>query len=308
LNRDTYMYQKIDIPVIIPKEEWDKVQEIIASRTQKMGDDLRGKKEVKEFWSKKLLCKCGSSFRRNKWRTNKTGEEVFGYQCQRQINYGSKQFREKNGLDTEGYCDIRMVADWKLDMMAKIIIEQIWKNKGESIILALKMIADNYEEDVSPVKKNNKEIELKIEKLQNRMKNLIEMRADGEITKEDFTEFKNSINDQISILNSELVIEEIESDKPESIEKKIDTIRQIIDESIDFSQPKLPRYIIDRFISKVVVLDNNKFRWYLTLGDNPDDDMYIDAQVEGRKNNSSVQILSSEDSLLTFHSSTGSNR
>lgn len=97
------------------------------------------------------------------------------------------------------------------------------------------------------------------------MKNLIEMRADGEITKEDFTEFKNSINDQISILNSELVIEEIESDKPESIEKKIDTIRQIIDESIDFSQPKLPRYIIDRFISKVVVLDNNKFRWYLTL-------------------------------------------
>ena len=170
------------------------------------------------------------------------------------------------------------------------------------------MIADNYEEDVSPVKKNNKEIELKIEKLQNRMKNLIEMRADGEITKEDFTEFKNSINDQISILNSELVIEEIESDKPESIEKKIDTIRQIIDESIDFSQPKLPRYIIDRFISKVVVLDNNKFRWYLTLGDNPDDDMYIDAQVEGRKNNSSVQILSSEDSLLTFHSSTGSNR
>ena len=36
--------------------------------------------------------------------------------------------------------------------------------------------------------------------------------------------------------------------------------------------------------------------------------MYIDAQVEGRKNNSSVQILSSEDSLLTFHSSTGSNR
>ena len=308
LNRDTYMYQKIDIPVIIPKEEWDKVQEIIANRTKKMGDDLRGKKDVKEFWSKKLLCKCGSSFRRNKWRTNKTGEEVFGYQCQRQINYGSKQFREKNGLDTEGYCDIRMVADWKLDMMAKIIIEQIWKNKGESIILALKMIADNYEEDVSPVKKNNKEIELKIEKLQNRMKNLIEMRADGEITKEDFTEFKNSINDQISILNSELVIEEIESDKPESIEKKIDTIRQIIDESIDFSQPKLPRYIIDRFISKVVVLDNNKFRWYLTLGDNPDDDMYIEAQLEGRKNNSSVQILSSGDSLLTFHSSTGSNR
>lgn len=310
LDRDTYMYQKVNIPQIIPQDKWDEVQKIIASRTRKMGEDLCGKKEVKEFWSKKLLCKCGSSFRRNKWRTNKTGEEVFGYQCQRQINYGSKQFREKNGLDTEGYCDIRMVADWKLDMMAKMVIEHIWKNKGESIILALKMIQENYQEDVPQSKKNNKEIELKIEKLQNRMTNLIEMRADGEITKEEFTEQKNSINDKISMLKSELVIDDIESDKPESIEKKIQVIRQVIDETIDFSQPKLPKAVIDKFVLKVVVLDNNKFRWYLKLNNisDLDEDIYLDAKVDGRKNNASAQILSGDDSLVSIHSSTGSNR
>lgn len=286
------------------------MQKIIAKRTKSVGDKLSGKKDVKEFWSKKLLCNCGSSFRRNKWRTNKTGEAVYGYQCQRQLNYGSKQFREKNGLDTDGYCGIRMVADWKLDMMAKMVIEHIWKNKGESVILALKMISENYEEDVKPNKKNIKETELKIEKLQKRLQNLIEMRADGEISKEEFAESKSTITEQISILNSELTIDEVESDEPESIEKKIEVIKQAMNEVIDFSQPKLPKYIIDKFISKVLVLDNNKFRWYINLGNDYDknSDIYLDTQVEGRKNNYSAQILSNDDSLSSVHSSTGSYR
>ena len=310
LDRDSYMYQKVNIPVIIPQNKWDDVQKIIARRTKSVGDKLSGKKDVKEFWSKKLLCNCGSSFRRNKWRTNKTGEAIYGYQCQRQLNYGSKQFREKNGLDTDGYCGIRMVADWKLDMMAKMVIEHIWKNKGESVILALKMISENYEEDVKPNKKNIKETELKIEKLQKRLQNLIGMRADGEISKEEFAESKNTITEQISILNSELTIDEVESDEPESIEKKIEVIKQAMNEVIDFSQPKLPKYIIDKFISKVLVLDNNKFRWYISLGNDYDknSDIYLDTQVEGRKNNYSAQILSNDDSLSSVHSSTGSYR
>ena len=41
------------------------------------------------------------------------GDTVYGYQCYNQVNNGSKVFREKNGLDTDGYCDIRMIGDWK---------------------------------------------------------------------------------------------------------------------------------------------------------------------------------------------------
>ena len=83
-----------------------------------------------------------------------------------------------------------------------------------------------------------------------------------------------------------------------------------MNEVIDFSQPKLPKYIIDKFISKVLVLDNNKFRWYINLGNDYDknSDIYLDTQVEGRKNNYSAQILSNDDSLSSVHSSTGSYR
>ena len=70
------------------------------------------------------------------------------------------------------------------------------------------------------------------------------------------------------------------------------------------------KYIIDKFISKVLVLDNNKFRWYINLGNDYDknSDIYLDTQVEGRKNNYSAQILSNDDSLSSVHSSTGSYR
>ena len=61
---------------------------------------------------------------------------------------------------------------------------------------------------------------------------------------------------------------------------------------------------------KVLVLDNNKFRWYINLGNDYDknSDIYLDTQVEGRKNNYSAQILSNDDSLSSVHSSTGSYR
>ena len=63
-------------------------------------------------------------------------------------------------------------------------------------------------------------------------------------------------------------------------------------------------------ITRVLVLDNNKFRWYISLGNDYDknSDIYLDTQVEGRKNNYSAQILSNDDSLSSVHSSTGSYR
>lgn len=50
--------------------------------------------------------------------------------------------------------------------------------------------------------------------------------------------------------------------------------------------------------------------WYISLGNDYDknSDIYLDTQVEGRKNNYSAQILSNDDSLSSVHSSTGSYR
>ena len=123
LDESTYLYVKGDFEPIISEEVFKRCEEIRKSRTTKMivnkGERTYGKKASQDVWLRKLRCVCGSTFRKNKWRTNQRGDTVYGYQCYNQVNNGSKSFREKNGLDTEGYCDIRMIGDWKLDLMAK---------------------------------------------------------------------------------------------------------------------------------------------------------------------------------------------
>ena len=153
LDESTYLYVKGDFEPIIPEEVFKRCEEIRKTRTTKMivnkGERTYGKRASQDVWLRKLRCACGSTFRKNKWRTNQRGDTVYGYQCYNQVNNGSKVFREKNGLDTDGYCDIRMIGDWKLDLMAKKIFEAIWTDRKEDAKLAYKLLRECYQSDTS---------------------------------------------------------------------------------------------------------------------------------------------------------------
>ena len=298
----------MDIPTIIPSEIWDKVQAIRESKTNIAADKSRGIGRMKsnDIWLSKLRCKCGSSFRKNKWRTNKTtGEEVFGYQCYNQLNNGSKSFREKNGLDTEGYCDIKMIADWKLDLMAKTVISSIWQDRNEAILKAYQKIIDCYENEPSLSSVKIKDITGRIDKAKKKIENLIEMRTEGEITKEEYSQMRSKLDKQIIDLQTELDTTQDINNTKEDIVNHYEEIKASLEEAIDFSQPKLPDYVIDRFIKQITPIDNNTFRWYINIIDNPDsgnpNESIEDAiknkhiiinkvGVSGRKNNANITI------------------
>lgn len=99
--------------------------------------------------------------------------------------------REKNGLDTEGYCDIRMVGDWKLEIMAKKIFEGIWIERKEAVLEVYRLLNENYQSDNKNSQTTLSVLEGKIARLKNKIDNLISMRADGEITKEEFKSLKD---------------------------------------------------------------------------------------------------------------------
>ena len=308
LDANTYIYKEMDIPTIIPPEIWDKVQAIRESKTNIAADKSRGIGRMKsnDIWLSKLRCKCGSSFRKNKWRTNKTtGEEVFGYQCYNQLNNGSKSFREKNGLDTEGYCDIKMIADWKLDLMAKTVISSIWQDRNETILKAYQKIIDCYENEPSLSSVKIKDITGRIDKAKKKIENLIEMRTEGEITKEEYSQMRSKLDKQIIDLQTELDTTQDINNTKEDIVNHYEEIKAYLEEAIDFSQPKLPDYVIDRFIKQITPIDNNTFRWYINIIDNPDsgnpNESIEDAiknkhiiinkvGVSGRKNNANITI------------------
>ena len=257
LDEETYMYVKGDFEPIVSEEVWNKCREIRKARTTKMvvnkGERTYGKKSTQDVWLRKLRCSCGSTFRKNKWRTNKRGDEVFGYQCYNQVNNGSKAFREKNGLDTEGYCDIRMVGDWKLEIMAKKIFEGIWseQERKNAILEVYRLLNEHYQSDTKNNQAAASALEGKIARLKNKIDNLISMRADGEITKEEFKSLKDTTEAELNkYMEEKSRLSEL-SDSESGMEFDIEKIRAVLEEALDFSKPKLDDSVIEKFVSQI---------------------------------------------------------
>ena len=132
-DKSTYLYMKGDFPAIVTEEEWNQVQAIKANRMQasfspNAKKPVYGKKENHDLWGSRMQCACGCSFRKNRWHRNANAPDSFGYQCYNILNNGSGKQRREAGADDTGYCDQPMIADWKLEMMAR----QFWNRSSSS--------------------------------------------------------------------------------------------------------------------------------------------------------------------------------
>jgi uncharacterized protein YdaT len=309
LDKDSYVYVKGDWEAIVSEEDWNKVQAILAEKTKTIQERTNGsgknvgKPLSKDIWTRKLRCSCGSSYRKNKWRTNKSGEDAFGYQCYNQVNNGAASTRLKAGLSAEGYCGIKMVADWKLECMAKTILEELWTDRQDAVEIAIKMIQDNYTEDTSIGSElgHIKKIEGIIDKYKHRLQTLLEMRMDKEISKEEYLKTKSDVEVNVEKLQKQLEQSSDAKNVVESIDEKRYIIRKALEEQIDFSGNIVSHDIIDKVVAQITPMSNNKFKWTLNLlGDNYN----VVAFLNGRKNNPSL-INGSEKDLYYFQPSSG---
>lgn len=292
LDTDSYEYKQGNFPAIIPSDIWDKAQEIMASKTKpsRHGKNV-GSKISTDVWVRKLKCSCGSSMGKNRWRVNKDGVPSYGYQCHKQRNIGSKKFREEHGLDTEGYCSVPMVADWKLAFMAKQIIQNIWEYRKKSTIEAYKMLIDCYTSESENDSEKIEQINSEIQKNQAKIENLIDMRTDEEISKEEFIQMRKKIDEKINSLKNMLDSFENENtiyNNKKEMERMLKEVEKALDENIDFSQPQLSDEVIDSFVDKVIALGDDKFQWFINLGgkinnDNESEEFIVG--VKGKKNN-----------------------
>ena len=296
LNNDfsTYMLVKSDYEPIITEEEWYRCQEIKQRRvTKTIGVSTDGKKkqpnhgknETKDLWATKLKCRCGASFRRNRWHKNNNAPWSYGYLCYNRLNNGSAQKRRDAGLDDTGYCDQTEIPDWKLEMMGKMIMEQVWQTKAEDIKLACKLLKECYKPD-SKFPRQNKSVLLEnIEKLKSKKDILLDMRSDGEISKEEFLKKKAEIDKKIAQLTDEYEKDDYPTESDEAV-LELNKIEAALNELIDFSQPVLPREIYQKFVSKVTPYSKTHYRWYLNLDGK--EAQTADVKVNGRKSNAAV--------------------
>jgi DNA invertase Pin-like site-specific DNA recombinase len=295
-DKSSYLCVKGDFPPIVTEEEWHQAQAIKESRVkQSFKTDAKvpvhGTKENHDLWGSKMQCSCGCSFRKNRWHKNENSPWSYGYQCYNILNNGSGKQRREAGADDTGYCDQPMIADWKLELMGQKILEQVFGEQRDLISYTCDLIRQCYRSQ-KPAETSLTNITARMERIKQKKERLLDMRTDGEITKEEFLHQRQKLDAELQILTAEYEIlshpSAITLDQPEW-----GKIQDALEEILDLSQPKPSPDLIRKFVTKIVPDGKTNFRWYMNLdGSNT---TVQDMTVEGRKNKAVVTLCQEED-------------
>lgn len=298
-NAETYMYVKGDFEPIVTEEEWKRCEEIRKRRRRELNlpktrktpfgeEKVTGpRKESHDKWNRKLKCSCGYTFRKNRWHKNKGKEWSYGYQCYNQLNNGSAKKRRSQGLDDTGFCDMPMIADWKLEVMCKRLMEEIWSDRNEALIEACHILKQCYQYNVD-IQSEVTNLQKKIHKIKSKIGNLIDLRTEGDISTEEYRERRGKLDEELAGYEQEILEKSNSSGVEPKEVLKWDKINATLQKVIDISGSMVDDSLVDKFISKIIPMGNNHYKWFVNLSNLREEE--IDMVVEGRKNNPTVYV------------------
>lgn len=197
--------------------------------------------------------------------------------------------------------------EWKLEVQADLIFKKLLSNKEAIFNEAMSMLKDVAEvqaperNDKEKLERNNKQLE----KLRRQMANLVDMCADGDISREVIRSKKKKLEDQISNLekmNNECIQHILELEDNEAKDRRIESLSEFIKMTAYDSRTKIPDTVIDNFVDRVVY-NHGEFIWYL----NPafGNEAYKQTTSDWKKQ-LSIALSDTKDTSCTY-TSTGSN-
>ena len=194
---------------IVTLEEFERVQEIMESKRTEMPylnrGQQKGKKPRTTVWGKLLICECGHTFNMRKWdRSDRAPSNA--YQCYSSVRTGSYESRKKKGLPLDGICQSPMITEWRLQMMANLIFRKYLSDKDKVLALANSIleahIGDKEEEENVTALLHAKQEELT--RLNKKLDAYIEMRSEGEISRDLFRSKCSEVEAKIEKLREEI--------------------------------------------------------------------------------------------------------
>ena len=148
-------------------------------------------------------------------------------------------------------------------------------------------IRECYQADASRNKATIAAVQGKISRATGRMENLIAMRADGEISKEQFQTLRQKAETEPAALNEELDrLNSAFDDETDALD--MTAIEAARDSMLDFSGPTIDSNIIEKFVCRITPVDNGHYRWDLNFA--PNKKQAIIGAIEGRKGKASAEI------------------
>ena len=275
---------------IVSEELFNDCQRRLDAKTV---NRLRGKHAInppKSAYARILKCQCGSNFERRKWHKYKDGRIRYGFECYKQKNHGSYRTRLKKGLDTTGCCTTKMFPEWKLKIVSHWLFNDLWKERDKIINRAIEMLnATIKDENVVDYTDEVKELNKKRKKYEEKLSNLVELRVEGDISKEVYEEKKGVFKKQIEYIDSELLKRDVKNSAIVSnVKTQIQLLTDLLEKKYDVISGDIPEDIVETFIDQIVVHDDY-FEWRLRTSTEP-----VLCKVEGNAKDNTIIFLEND--------------
>ena len=297
---------------IVTEEEFERVQAIMSTKRTELknletGKRTRGKQARTTVWGKLLICECGHTFNMRRW-DRPDRQPGSAYQCYDSVRTGSYESRKKKGLPLDGICRTPMIPEWRLQMMANLILRDYLSEKDQVLALA-NSILDAHINDTKEHESNDRRLQVKcseLARLTKKMDNLIEMRAEGDISRELFRTKCNELEPKIQQLQAE--IEKLSAptelaEKVPNYKEKLTFLHYALEKYTNPAEGEdVPPHVVEAFVTKIVA-GKDGFDWYLRF--NGDPDKPLRGKLEGKRKNTTKITVSEANSPAAVEGSTG---
>lgn len=278
LDEDSFILKKGNFEPIVSEELWDYCNQLRKRKIKEYdlldGETRRlGYNSPKAIWAQKLKCRCGAHCKRYKWRIKQsTGEVVYGYQCYSRTRSPAKSYLQAHGVSVfPEVCDALSICEWKLELMATIIFRQVLSGGEKAIVLACDMLSKFSE--INDEKRDKQILSLKNKQLQleKRRTRYLDMYADGDLTKTEYTQAINENAEKYKELSAQIA--QIKEQIPQATRLDLSRIQQALERLLDLSSKKVSIEIVGEFVKAITQKENYFYRWKLNFGkqkENPD--------------------------------------
>ena len=122
-------------------------------------------------------------------------------------------------------------------------------------------------------------IKREIGKVQAKISNLVDMRTEGDITKEEYRKRRDKLNEEMNQLQQKMNIKTVPTE-PE-LPLDINAIRETLSEMLSFKSAYVDHEIIERFVSRIKVIGYDKYKWIINLsGKEFDEAKDMDSEIQ----------------------------
>lgn len=146
--------------------------------------------------------------------------------------------------------------------MAKQIFDKLWGDQQEAVLKACQMVESCLHAAATQTAKEQENVHRTMEKLEQRMLNLAQMRADGELQKEQYQKLYVQASQELEALQQQQAQPE-EIDEQNQLDLK--AIRQGLSKMVDTSSPRISEELINEFVEVVTPVENHHYRWKISM-------------------------------------------